>query len=380
VKKQVLGAVLVALLGLAGPAMSVGAAPVSSQSAQPGTLHIILLNTANTFDFWDSQDNGATFSLIATIPGAIPAHSVDVQVPAGNTHVVKACLTPSNSGCVANGQTATFALAGGGNDTVIGFGAPPGFAVFVNDTSATSAGKARFTINNDAAPATICVNGSPFGTNPLAPGTQFAGELAAQQNAGIAIVVPPGACPATPQFTLNFAAGTNTVFTMAPSANPAACTTACVQVLLVDQGRSVNAASTPSICAVLNPGLTGLQAEIKSVLGGVNVSSPPTGSNGNVQQLVTDIKAVLAAGDASVPATIQPQWEAVTAGLRQLVEGLTSAGFDLSKIPTASLQSIVDGANGKTASSQAVVAATSVLTSFFLANCVATVAAPKFTG
>jgi hypothetical protein len=96
-----------------------------------------------------------------------------------------------------------------------------------------------------------------------------------------------------------------------------------------------------------------------------------------VQAVVDLVNAAIAAGDATVPDTIRPQWEIVTSGLRQLVAGLTAASFDLNVVGQAGIQEILDGlAEGPDAETQAAI---DVLTDFYIANCLIS-GEPSFTG
>jgi len=55
-----------------------------------------------------------------------------------------------------------------------------------------------------------------------------------------------------------------------------------------------------------------------------------------VVAVVDSTNAAIAAGDATVPAEIQTQWETVTAGLRDLTVAPTQVGGDVSMLPPRS--------------------------------------------
>jgi hypothetical protein len=412
-----------ALFGAAVPTMTASGAPVSSQATAASVRFINLMNT-NTAAPAATQPIDICVDGVKVADNLAVATHVDTTVNAGAAGVVIVASSDANANCSTATQSTTLSMApvvGGSNVTIAvndasGGWITPGTTVgptlesFTNDLSATANGLARFQVHNQSPQsADICIAGvKPTGLANIAPGGSGEAEVAAATPPSIAIVSPAGgACSTGTAVPLpGLAAGSNTVFTIGVSLqfnafppNPngsniigsTACGKnpadpgACVQVFQVGQGRPVNSAATAAFCAALNPGLTGIQAEIKSVLGGIDPTSAATvtatkPSTAAVQKLVNDINSIVAAGDASVPATVLPQWETVTAGLRKLATGLTSAGFDVSNIPLSDLKTIVDGANGvNQTANPANDAATAVLTNFFLTNCVAA-AVPKFTG
>jgi hypothetical protein len=375
------------------PAASASSAPVSSQATNASVyiinaFHAVAPGVAE--DVWDGNHPSETKIATAIADG----QAATVSVTAG-AHILGACQSPSTQTVPTNGGgnctpmfgtgSATVNIVGGTNVTSIG--EPAGGFFFTNDISPTAFGKGRFTLNNVAGVGGIDVcldgNATPILAN-VANGAAGETEVPAEVNASIRFAAGGSNCtvfPFGPAFHANLAAGTNFVFNLTQSTT---CTTACVQIIQVDQARPVNSAATNTFCAVLNPGLQALKAEIKSTLGGVNVNNLATAPGvATIQNLVNDINTQLNTGDATVPASVKPQWEIAVAGLRQLAEGLTSAGYNLALIPTASLQKIVDGANGVNQTANAAVdAATAVLTNFFLTSCVSSVVTPqlKFTG
>jgi hypothetical protein len=395
------------------PTMTASGAPVSAQATSVAVRFINLMNTGNGI----TQPIDICVDGVKVAPGLPVVHHVDTTVPAGAPGVVVvASPTASLTSCAGAAQSQSFSIptVGGTNLTVAvndASGTPGGvsLAVFTNDTSPTAIDLARLQVHNDSPQsADICINGGKVLPN-LSPGgvASSSGEVETPHaTPPVITVISPSSgvqtdCASGTAFPLpSLAAGTNTIITLGVSVKLAgatpvgstACGTdptdsgACVQVLQVGQGAPVNNASTASFCQVLQPGLTNIQAEIKSVLGGITFTSAgvPISSTfptvAAVKTLVGDINAVVAAGDASVPATVKPQFDAVAAGLTALATGLTSAGFDVSKIPAANLKTIVDGINSTPSATSA--ANTQVLTAFFLTNCGAavTTAAPKFTG
>jgi hypothetical protein len=145
------------------------------------------------------------------------------------------------------------------------------------------------------------------------------------------------------------------------------------------------------------PKLATVQAEFKSTIGGVNPSDPFTfPSPGAVKTLADDITLAVTTGDFVVTDDIKPQWEIITAGLRQLVQTFKLVNYDLNGLPTSAIESLVEGANsfnlpGVTNSDLS--GAITALTAWFKANCAAAptatpaapaatpaAAGPRFTG
>jgi hypothetical protein len=385
VKRLILVLAVASLVAMV-PAATAGSAPISAQATNAS---VYVINTCGTAAAGCAPGAGTAVDVWSgttkIITNLAYSSAVTLSIPAGTANYVTCAPSSTDNTCA--GSTPAVPLLSGALTTVGGTNVtavigPGGVAQFTNDISPTANGQARFTFHNDdGATIYLCLNGAPvpgttWATAGIAVGASGEAEVPASVPASltVSIGVPIPTCAGTAKALPGLAAGTNSVST---ATLDAACTTSCFQIIQVDQTRPTNSAATAAFCTSLTT-LQGLKAEIKSVLGNAVAVHPSTAA---VQTLVTDINNALAAGDASVLASVKPQWETATSGLRQLAEGLTSAGFDVSLIPTAQLQTIQDGANGvNQAANPAGDAATAVLTNFFLTNCVPTTVTLKFTG
>jgi hypothetical protein len=324
------------------------------------------------------------------------ASGFDASLAAGS-HAVVVCVHPSTDAtCAApSAYVANRSISVVGGDTyslVVEPGAigNPGvtLAQFTADGTQTALGKARFQMNHAAlgAPAaSVCLDGAVVpGLTGITYSQSGVAEVAeGTHNLGLSI----GGAPCTTPNPVDLVAGTNFVLTVTDNQNPS-CTTACVQVLVVGQARPANTPATPAFCAdVLGLGSASkaLSALLSPIVVGDTATYPTPAA---VMTAVDGVNAVIASGDANVPAAIKPQWEILTAGLRDLTTGLALVGGDVSKLPPASLQAIVDGVNSTTPNAETA-AATAVLTQFYTTSCVAAPAAapataaaatPAFTG
>jgi hypothetical protein len=404
VKRVTLVAALAMVFALV-PAMTAGYAAnrQAGVSAQDTNAHIHLMNLLTD---WPTLGAAAVQQPVdVTLDGAplvtnfANLAGFDFSTPVSTPHVFNICKAGTAATCTGANLygTTTLTFAQGQFDAALvdpaGPVLPNAASVFlfstVNNLTSTALGNARFTVHNlTGGSVDVCVNGTKIFTG-VANTASAEKEFPEAINAAVNFEIPSAAgCPGTAK-TISFAAGTNLVLTLggdatltgAPGSQTTtlhSCTTGCSELFFVGQGRPVNAAATAAFCAALNPGLTGIQAEVKATLGTVTTSPPSIAA---VKQLVTDINTLVAAGDASVPATVLPQWEQATSGLRTLSETLTAVSFDVSTLTAAQRQQLQDGANGvNQAANPALDAATTVLTNFFLTSCVTAAVTPKFTG
>ena len=336
---------------------------------------------------------------VAAATDLAQAQGFDATLDAGS-HAVVVCVHPSTDAtCADSAYVANRSVSVVGGATyalVVEPGAPgdPGVALaqFTADGTQTALGQARFQMNHAAfgAPAaSVCLDGAVVpGLTGITYSQSGVAEVAeGTYNLGLSI----GGGPCSAPNPVNLVAGTNFVLTV--TANGAqgspTCTTACVQVLVVGQARPANTPA-PAFCDDVL-GLGAASDALAATLGPIVVGDTATyPTPAEVMAVVDEVNAVIASGDANVPEAIKPQWEILTAGLRDLTTGLALVGGDVSKLPPDSLQAIVDGLNSTTPSAETA-AATEVLTQFYLTSCVATAEAvpapataaatnPAFTG
>lgn len=259
-------------------------------------------------------------------------------------------------------------------------------ALFENDLTPTQNGYARLTINNASLVVAfdVCLDGVKVGGMLNIPGGFPAigreVEVPAETGAQLAIV-PAGAPVCSPSFPINLVAGTNTVVsTVAPFPDPIdPCTVGCFQVLLVGQNVPPSNPDTGAFCDAV-VGLGGVQAALKDLLGDVDPTSATTilntqPSTGDTAAFIHDTLAELAAGDATVPDDIKPNWQIATAPLRALIAGFQELApeYNFSLLPPEAMHQLVEGANGiqlpGVPPNRDIVGATTALANFFLANC-----------
>ena len=155
----------------------------------------------------------------------------------------------------------------------------------------------------------------PFFTNVPAttpPTTSFqdSNELTAVQGAQVYVGSSGGDCSTFQNFTLNFPAGTNTVFTATNSGasvpgDQPSCGEACFQVLFVGEDTHPNNPNTEVFCANI-ANLAGVQSGLKELVGDVDPTDETTIANtqpsaGDMQAFIESTNAALTLGDATVP-------------------------------------------------------------------------------
>jgi len=380
-----------------GLLMAVVPAAASVQAATPDTADLRVIHGipgAPPVDVWIDGTAATT--------GLVQATGFDASLAAG-AHSVVVCISPSTSDTCAPGGGAQTVLSE--NITVTGgttyalvvepfiAGPPPPVGVlaqFAADTTPTALGKARFQMNhgaNGAPEASICLNGSVVpGITDITYGNSGIAEVAAgTYNLGVSI----GGGPCSTPNPINLVAGTSFVLTVTDNGGNESppCGADCVQVLVVGQGRPANTPAAPAFCKDVL-GLGAVSADLKTVLGPIVVGTPSTyPTPAAVMAAVGATNAAIASGDMNVPLEIRPQWEILTAGLRDLTTGLALVGGDVTLLPPEALTAIVDGLNNPPAN-PSTAAATAVLTSWFTSNCItpapaaaaATETTPAFTG
>ena len=366
----------------------------------------------------------ALLAMLALVVGFVPMTSAGGQVEAqadGDVHLVQGIAGPATfdicegadvlAAGLGNGDVADFTLPGGNHDlslatnggdecgdvtnvplapplSVIGgeqntaiLGPAPGIGVQgVNDTSTTPADTTRLTMRNafPIGDIGICVGGELVdGTLIPAPGVgQAQAEVPSGSTTLTLYIGVAGGCQEEGDATL--AACTNLVFNVSGNATATAINTPDNELFIVGCELPVSDQNLTEFCLAVNPGLQDASSAIDALFAGVKAPNPETyPSPSEVQAVVDQINAALAAGDATVPDTIRPQWEIVTSGLRELVAGLTAASYDLEVIGQAGIQQILDGlAEGPDAETQAAI---DVLTDFYIGNCLIS-GEPTFTG
>jgi hypothetical protein len=405
VRKIALGAV-VAMLLAAFPLAS------SASADAPSTVHVIN-NVGAGYNLIDVYLNSDL--VIDNLPGN---QAAEFSTPTGH-YTLSVCQSSSTGidpfgNCINAGtwQTGYFNPQGASNYTFVagfnlgqeGIGAisqpPPAppftgapnadspvtGALFVNDLTPTQNGYARLTINNASlvAPFDVCLDGVKVGGMLNVPGGFPAigreVEVPAETEAQLAIV-PAGSPVCSPSFPINLVAGTNTVVTtVAPFPNPIdPCTVGCFQVLDVGQNIPPSNPDTGAFCDAV-VGLGGVQAALKDLIGNVDPTSTTTilntqPSTGDTAAFIHDTLAELAAGDATVPDDIKPNWQDATAPLRSLIAFFQELApdYNFSLLPPIVMEQLVEGANGiqlpGVPPNRDIVGATTALANFFLANC-----------
>jgi hypothetical protein len=411
-KKTALGVVLALMLA----AIPVSLFATSAAADSNSDVHIIFIDTAFAPNIF--VDNTLIGHQVPT------ATAFDVTLGTGS-HTVVACdntATRTDGTLCFNGPAATDTVpgvfvgapnnvnigSGGANYTVVlnAFGVldPPGATfTFQNNLNTTGFNRARFQLNNATAGAGIatdldvCIDSHdgnglvPILTDVaaetsidpvtgVATGGSDSNEITAVQGAQVYIGPNGSPCNGFKNFTLNFPAGTNTVFTATDSGDDfgeVACATACVQVLFVGEDTHPNNPDTDVFCANI-ANLVGVQAGLKDLVGDVDPTNKTTIANtqpsaGDMQSFIETTNGTLILGDESVPAIVAAQWATATAGLRKLIHTFQLVGYDLSKLPPAAVEQIVLGANGiqlpGVPEDTDVVGATEALTAFYTSVC-----------
>jgi len=408
VRKVALGAALAVMLAALPVTLFATAA-----SASASNVHIIYTSNSN-------QQRRIFISGVAGNWLQAPNTAFDISLSPG-TYTVGACDTAAASMLVSAGNALCLDAAnnimgpidtGFVNNVVI----PSGDSnytvtlqhdstdVYQLDNAPTANGMARLQVNNSdfAAPVPnfdVCVNNQQV-LNDIATHTSKSVELPAQQNAVLTIGFAGcnGNAP-----TINLVAGTNAVFTLVDHENEgqANCTDACVQYLFVGQGAVTSTSSTSGFCVAIVD-LSTVKASLKDLIGNVDPADTSTYPGANeVKAWADDTSAKLYAGDVNVTPDIAGDWATATAGLRSLIQALQVVGYDMTKLPVATVDALVHQANGQTLPGvpvdQNVVNANAALAAWYPANCggtssttpaataTATAAAPvaaaaKFTG
>ena len=181
--------------------------------------------------------------------------------------------------------------SGGASYTVVlnSFGAPGSYA-FQNNQNTTGFNRARFQLNNASLGAvSVCIdshdgNGiTPVvsnipATTPPITSFQDSNEITAVQGAQVYIGDPAGDCSTYNNFTLNFPAGTNTVFTATNSGDPVGeppCSDACIQVLFVGEDTHPSNPDADVFCGDI-AAVVGVQFALKDLVGNVDPTDETT--------------------------------------------------------------------------------------------------------
>ena len=395
-RKTALGVVLALMLAAVPATLFVSSAGADSNS----NVHII----------WIDQSHAPNIIVDSTIIGhQVPtATAFDLTLGTG-FHTVVACdntATRFDGTDCLNGNTVVpgpFAgstdnvniLSGDANYTVVldstGFG--PDTMTFQNSLNTTGFNRARFQLNNaSAGTLSVCIdshdgNGlTPVLDHVPASGGQDSQEITAVQGAQVYIGSAEADCSTYQNFTLNFPAGTNTVFTATNSGDipearfsEPACGAACIQVLFVGEDTHPNNPDTGVFCANI-ASLAAVQSGLKALVGNVDPTNASTIANtqpsaGDMQAFIEATNNTLTLGDESVPPIVAASWATATAGLRTLIHTFQLVGYNLSALPPSAVEQIVLGANGVqlpgVPADTDVVGATQALTAFFTSVCAA---------
>jgi hypothetical protein len=367
------------------PLAATGAGAGVEVQEVPNNVHFVLSDVASGNTRYICVDGEEVAELKSTAAGA--AASADVEVSPGN-HTFMADIDDDCTG----GTTTVVNLGGGEEYSSVFFLTASQWVIAsaVDDSTPTPLGKARFIARHAASgvpSVRVCLDGV-VSSNLIAYQNSAVLEFDAAQDlpVGLDIEGVPGDCapPNAPLGDLDFAAGTTFV---ANVVNGPAGFTLDARVLVVGQERPTNEADVPEFCTVVNPDLGAFSDGLKELLTEESVTDPDLVSQEDLQALVESGAATIAMGDETVPDTIKPQWEILTAGLRDLIAGLEAAGYDWSVIPEDSREEIVDGLNNPEPDAERD-AAREVLTDWYIGNCLAASApapapvevTPKFTG
>jgi hypothetical protein len=244
----------------------------------------------------------------------------------------------------------------------------------VNDTSVTPPEMTRLTLRNGSGLPIdfgICLDGELVEGSTIPQGaTQVQVEVPSGPYENLTLDVPPAGCQTDEGQAVTLAACTNLVLNLYRT--EAFNADADNQLFIVGCELPASADDVAAFCTVL-PNLNAVPDELAALFAAVDVNDPATfPSVDAVQAFVEEVSALVAAGDAVVPATVEPQWLIATDGLRQLVAGLTAASFDFQTIvdnDPDQAQQIIDAARGEGPPDPEQDAAIEVLTAFFLENC-----------
>ena len=407
-RKTALGVVLALMLAAVPATLFASSAGADSNS----NVHII----------WIDQSHAPNIIVDSTIIGTqVPtATAFDLTLGTGY-HTVVACDNTATrfdgSNCL-NGDTVVpgpFAgyennvniLSGAANYTVVldstGFG--PDTMQFQNSLNPTGFNRARFQLNNaSAGTLSVCIdshdgNGlTPILDHVPSSGGQDSQEITAVQGAQVYIGSAEQDCSTYNNFTLNFPAGTNTVFTATNSGliqdgertllDEPACGSACIQVLFVGEDTHPNNPDTGVFCANI-ASLAAVQSGLKDLVGNVDPTDESTIANtqpsaGDMQAFIEATNNTLTLGDESVPPVVAQSWATATAGLRTLIHTFQLVGYNLSALPPSAVEQIVLGANGVqlpgVPPDTDVVGATEALTAFYTSVCAPTTPPPANNG
>nr|WP_249420464.1 DUF4397 domain-containing protein [Rhabdothermincola salaria] len=304
--------------------------------------------------------------------------SFDVGLSAGDHDVVVCFAGSTDDTCAPGGAAQTvlsgvISVAGGTTYTLVVepnvAGPPPPvgtLAQFVVDTTPTGLGMARFQFNHaipaGVGPVSVCLDGEAVaGLEEITFPNAGIAEVP-EGVYGLSLDLGLGCDPETND--VNLVAGTSFALTATAVET---CGANCVQVLVVGQERPDNMPD-PAFCNDVL-GLSEATILLDALFAGVVVGEPGTyPTPDEVMDVVDALNAVILLGDIDVPLEVQPQWEILTAGLRDLAAGLALVGGDLEMLPEAALQDIIDGLNDDTPDPE-IDAATEVLTEWVVANC-----------
>jgi len=395
VRKTALGVVLALMLAAVPATLFASSAGADSNS----NVHII----------WIDHSHAPNIIVDSTIIGhQVPtATAFDLTLGTG-FHTVVACDNTATRfdgtdclngndvvpGPFAGSQNNVNILSGDANYTVVLDTVGPSInpsapdtMTFQNSLNTTGFNRARFQLNN-ASLGTLSVCIDSHDGNGLTPvldhvpseGGQDSQEITAVQGAQVYIGSAEQDCSTYNNFTLNFPAGTNTVFTATNSGSnfdEPACGAACIQVLFVGEDTHPNNPDTGVFCANI-ANLVGVQSGLKTLVGNVDPTNKSTIANtqpsaGDMQAFIEATNGTLTLGDESVPPVVAASWATATAGLRTLIHTFQLVGYNLSALPPSAVEQIVLGANGVklpgVPPDTDVVGATEALTAFFTSVC-----------
>ena len=362
VRKTALGVAL-ALMLAAIPASLFATSAVADSNSD---VHIIFIDHSHAPNI--IVDNTIIGTQVPT------ATAFDTTLGTG-AHTIVACdntATRFDGGTCFNGDTPVPGPFAGGEGNVVITTGGANFTVvldtigssdtltFLNGQNTTAFNRARFQLNNASLGVlSVCIdshdgNGlTPVLDHVPAEGGQDSQEITAVQGAQVYIGSADNDCSTYNNFTLNFPAGTNTVFTATNSGSDFGeppCGAACIQVLYVGEDTHPNNPDTDVFCGDI-AALAGVQASLKDLVGDVDPTDESTVANtqpsvGDMQAFVESTNAALVAGDESVPPVVAASWATATADVRKLLQTFQLVGYDLSKLPLAAVEQIVLGANG----------------------------------
>jgi hypothetical protein len=355
-------------------------ATASSQSDATGTLHVVNLDGSRA-DVWAGDTK-----IVANLG---VGEAADEVLEAG-THTLRLCAAGSTGPgpgpeCIAMGSAKKLSLESGQNRTVA---FTPSWTVATNDQAPTAPGKARYTLHNPGQVPTqmsVCIDG-----DLVAQADAFQSDDAevdaGDDQAVDYFLLEPGvfqSCAEGSPFAstaLDLAAGTNLVDTYAPFTTPA-CTEACVRVLPVGEDPAAPTEPSPSdVCTVVAQ-LQSIQFALEELFVGVEAGRASTYPDaGRIEGVTASIRALLDAGDATVPADVRDAYLGETALARDALAVLAAADDDLEEIPEQELRDLVERIEQPAPPTRASSARQAALSEWLAASCTLDTPEIAFTG